>query len=279
MSSTGVSATTATTIPLVTSSVALIPEHEGGEYADSVFAANVQTSRPVMLLSRSSTILIHACYINTNVAATVYRMAAGPSQPSGNDITSESFYVSLDMDSEALHQAYVPKWDVLNDSLLDDSNVCRSVVDQLAPPVFFLQLRAMEYDQLLSEFNVGAARQTCLSAKVRMRLEHLLRGKKRLEGKCGTQEKLLKERDLEIADLKTRLSLKEAEEAARACELGSLKEQSVAFESTAAAKDAKIAKLSQDLSQLQLSCDDLSIKASTLEREKDKLIDHDSVNS
>ncbi|GKA90647.1 hypothetical protein Tco_0812517 [Tanacetum coccineum] len=63
--------------------------------------------------------------------------AAGPSQPAGNDISLESFYVSLDMDFEALHQAYVPKWDVLNDSLLDDPNVYHSVVDQLAPPVFF----------------------------------------------------------------------------------------------------------------------------------------------
>ncbi|GJY57448.1 hypothetical protein Tco_0456563, partial [Tanacetum coccineum] len=194
MSSTGVGATTATTIPLVTSSVALIPEHEGGEYADSVFAANVRTRRPterfvissdthdsnanavddevssvVRSTAPSSTILIpdiltttvattvvtgtsiprprdvneatHASiFADSTSAGNVDPDAAGPSQPSGNDITSESFYVSLDMDSEALHQAYVPKWDVLNDSLLDDSNVCRSVVDQLAPPVFFLQL-------------------------------------------------------------------------------------------------------------------------------------------
>ncbi|GJW55501.1 hypothetical protein Tco_0099586 [Tanacetum coccineum] len=214
MSSTGVGAKTTTTIPLVTSFVALITEHEGGEYADSVSAANVQTRRPaerfvisldthdsntnviddevssvVRSTVPSSTILIPAI-LTTTVATTVVMgtyiprprdvneathasifadststgnvdpNAAGPSQPSENDISSESFYVSLDMDSEAQHQAYVPKWDVLNDSLLDDSNVCRSVVDQLAPPVFFLQLCAMEYDQLLSEFNVGAARQT-----------------------------------------------------------------------------------------------------------------------
>nr|GEW43909.1 hypothetical protein [Tanacetum cinerariifolium] len=311
---------------LVTSSVALIPEHEASEYVDFVFAANVRTRCPAerFVISSdtydsnanaaddevslvvgstvpSSTVPIHAI-LTTIVATTVVTgtsisrprdvneathasnfvdftsagnvdpAAAGPSQPSRNDISFESFYVSLDMDSEALHQAYVPRWDVLNDSLLDDSNVCRSVVDQLAPPVFFSQPRAMEYDQLLSEFNVGAARQTCLSAKVRIRLEHLLGGKKRLESKCGTHEKLSKERDLEIADLKAHLFLKEAEEAAQACELGNLKGQSVAIKSTIAAKDAKISNLSQDLSQLLLSCEDLSIKASTLECEKDKII-------
>ncbi|GKD67838.1 hypothetical protein Tco_1321928, partial [Tanacetum coccineum] len=270
-----VDATTAATIPLVTSSVAPIPEHEGGEYADSVSVANVQTRRPAkrstvpsstipipaILTTTVSTIVAmgtsisrprdvneatHASiFADSTSAGNVDPNVAGPSQQSGNDISPESFYVSLDMDSETLRQAYVPRWD----------------------------LRAMEYDQLLSKFNVGAARQTCLSAEVRMRLKHILRGKKRLEDRCGMQEKLVKERDLEIADLKARLSLKVAEEAARACELGSLKEQSVALKSTAATKDAKIAKLSQDLSQLHLSCNDLSIKASTLEYEKDKLID------
>ncbi|GKB93504.1 hypothetical protein Tco_0979641, partial [Tanacetum coccineum] len=245
-----VGTTTAATIHLVTSSVALIPEHEGSEYADSISAANVHTRRPakrfvissdthdsnanaaddeVSSIVRDVNEATHASiFADSTSVGNVDPDAAGPSQPSGNDISSKSFYVSLDMDFEALHQPYVPKWVVLNDSLLDDSNVCRSVVDQLAPPVFFLQLCVMEYDQLLSEFNFRAALQTCLSAEVRMHLEHLLRGKKRLEGKCGTQEKLLKERDLEIADLKARLSLKETEEAARACELRSLKEKSVA---------------------------------------------------
>ncbi|GKA35812.1 hypothetical protein Tco_0722303 [Tanacetum coccineum] len=222
----------------------------------------------------------------------------GPSQPADTDPTTDNLYVSLDMGFETLHQTYVPKWDVLNESALDESNVCHSLVDQLAPPVFFSQLRAMKYDQLLTEFNVGVARQTCLGAEVRMRLEHVLRGKKRLEGKCGMQTNLLKEKDAESVDLKARLSLREAKateairlrgqienveaaEAARAGELENLKERNVALEgrvttlkSAAIAKDSEVAKLTQELSNLQLSCDDLSIKASTLECEKDKLVDH-----
>ncbi|GJZ94814.1 hypothetical protein Tco_0667017 [Tanacetum coccineum] len=247
MSSTEVGTTTAATIHLVTSSVALIPEHEGSEYADSISAANVHTRRPakrfvissdthdsnanaaddevssiVRYTVPSSTVLIPAI-LTTTIATTV---VTGTSIPRPRDV-NEATHASIFADSTSA--AYVPKWDVLNDSLLDDSNVCRSVVDQLAPPVFFLQLCAMEYDQLLSEFNVGAARQIMLSDEVRIRLGTLLRGKNGFG--------------------------REAEEAVRACELGSLKEQSVAFQSTAA-------------------CDDLSIKAYTLEREKDKLIDH-----
>ncbi|GJS56930.1 hypothetical protein Tco_0651714 [Tanacetum coccineum] len=79
-------------------------------------------------------------------AGTVGPDVAGPSQPADTDPTTDSFYVSMDMDSETLHQTCVPKWDVFNESALDESNVCRSLVDQLAPPVFFSQLRAIEYD-------------------------------------------------------------------------------------------------------------------------------------
>ncbi|GKA80514.1 hypothetical protein Tco_0787206 [Tanacetum coccineum] len=132
-----IGATVAATVPFVTSFVTPTPEHEGGEYADSVFAANVQTKRPaerfvissdtphdsnanavddeVSSVVRStvprSTIPVPAV-LTTTVATTVVADstsegnvdpdAAGPSQPAGNDISSKSFYVSLDMDSEAL---------------------------------------------------------------------------------------------------------------------------------------------------------------------------------
>ncbi|GKE29287.1 hypothetical protein Tco_1444671, partial [Tanacetum coccineum] len=78
-----------------------------------------------------------------------------------------------------------------------------------------------------------------------------------------------------------------AAEAARAGGLEGLKEgnaalegQVAALESTAVTKDTElasyntyIAKLTQDLSSLHLSCDELSIKASSFEFEKEKLVD------
>nr|GEZ03829.1 hypothetical protein [Tanacetum cinerariifolium] len=64
-----------------------------------------------------------------------------------------------DLDSETQHRIYIPKWNVTNDFVLDDPYVCRDLTDRLAPPALFLQLRAMDYDQLYTEFNVGAARQ------------------------------------------------------------------------------------------------------------------------
>ncbi|GJU10944.1 hypothetical protein Tco_1133340 [Tanacetum coccineum] len=233
---------------------------------------------------------------------------AGHSQPVGTELSAGSFYVSQGMDPGTLRQVYIPKWNVINDSVLDDPNVCQGMVDHLAPLGFFSQLWGMDFEQLLAEFNVGTACYVCFSAEIRMRLEHELRGMQRFEEKCAMQANWLRERDAEIASLKAQLSLKEAEaakaiclrgqvavveatEAARASELNGLKERNAALEEQVAAlesafvskdvaiasSNAQVAKVTQDLSSLQLSCDKLSVKASSLEFEKDKLTDQVSV--
>ncbi|GKB22609.1 gypsy type transposase, partial [Tanacetum coccineum] len=130
-------------------------------------------------------------------------------------------------------------------------------------------LYGMDYDQLFAEFNVGAAHQTCLGAEIRMHAE------------IANLKAQLSLREAEAAEairLCNQVSVVEAEVAARVSELNSLKEwnivlekeknalegQVVALESVAATKDtelislnAQMAKLTQDLSSLQLSCDEL----------------------
>nr|GFA38275.1 reverse transcriptase domain-containing protein [Tanacetum cinerariifolium] len=74
---------------------------------------------------------------------------AGLSQPVGTDLSTGSFYISQDMDAETLRHVYISKWNIINDSVLDDP--------------------------------IGVARQACFSVEVRMRLEHKLRGRQKLE--------------------------------------------------------------------------------------------------
>ncbi|GJY75975.1 gypsy type transposase [Tanacetum coccineum] len=59
------------------------------------------------------------------------------------------------LNAETLYQVFVPQWNVLNDSLLDDSDVSREFVDHLAPPALFSQIREMDYHHLFTEFNIG----------------------------------------------------------------------------------------------------------------------------
>ncbi|GJZ21871.1 hypothetical protein Tco_0558910 [Tanacetum coccineum] len=117
----------------------------------------------------------------------------------------------------------------------------------------------MDYDQLYSEFNVGAARQVCLGAKVRMRAEHTLEKKGELEDKCAEQTTLLSEKDAEI-------------------KRNALSERVTTLESVTTSKEAELAplssqvtKLTADLSGFQLSRDELNSKVASLEYERDCL--------
>nr|GEY06843.1 transposase (putative), gypsy type [Tanacetum cinerariifolium] len=231
--------TTAVTVPFVTSSVTPTLEREEGGPTDSVIGSNLQTQHPTerslvldpsimttniatMVITAASSIpvsrpgdeVVHASIIkDSTFAGTVGPDIAGPSQPAGMELFADSFIL----------------------------------VDQLAPPVLFSLLRGIDYEQLFAEFNVEAARQTCLGAEVRMRLERELRGRKKFEGKYAMQANLLKERDRDVASLKAQLSLKEAEaaeairlcsqvatveaaKAAQASELDGLKEQTTVLE-------------------------------------------------
>ncbi|GJU75224.1 hypothetical protein Tco_1272294 [Tanacetum coccineum] len=107
----------------------------------------------------------------------------GPSHPGGSESSDDSFYEIPNVDPAMAKRWYVPKWNITNDSLLDDAFSCRTLVDRVAPPAFFSDLRTIGYDQLFTEFNMGAARQICLGS----------------------------ERDLEILALKSKLAEKETE--------------------------------------------------------------------
>ncbi|GJV59859.1 hypothetical protein Tco_1465959 [Tanacetum coccineum] len=100
-----------------------------------------------------------------------------------------------------------------NGSRLNDGRVCHEMVDDFDPPKFFAFVRGMEHDQLFTEFNVGAARQMSLSAKVRMRAEYNVKERRRLKSVVKKQDELLKVREEEIESLKAQLSLREAEAA------------------------------------------------------------------
>ncbi|GJU56019.1 hypothetical protein Tco_1229733 [Tanacetum coccineum] len=149
----------------------------------------------------------------TRLATDVDPDLAGPSHPEESEGSDDSFYAPTTLDPSEAKRWYVPRWSITNDSLLDDGFSCRTLVDRVAPPAFFSALRSMDYDQLYTEFNVGAARQVCLGAEVRSRAEHELELKEKLRVKYAARGRLLEEKDLEILELKSKLAEKEAEAA------------------------------------------------------------------
>nr|GEW68687.1 hypothetical protein [Tanacetum cinerariifolium] len=54
---------------------------------------------------------------------------------------------------------YRPEWGVTNGSLLDTPEACQDLVDHVAPPGYFSELRHMHNDEFLRQYNVNLARQ------------------------------------------------------------------------------------------------------------------------
>ncbi|GJR52831.1 hypothetical protein Tco_1403352 [Tanacetum coccineum] len=177
--------------------------------------SSAQTNLRILNVVDSSSTL--GIPVDTTVVATTSARAnpdlAGPSQPEELKGFDDSFYEPPNLDPSEAKCWYVPRWNITNDSLLDDGFSCRSLVDRVAPPAFFSTLRTIDYDQLYTEFNVGAARQICLGAEVKSRAEHEPELKEKLKAKYVARGRLLEEKDLEILRLKSQLAEKEAEAA------------------------------------------------------------------
>ncbi|GJU49551.1 hypothetical protein Tco_1219106 [Tanacetum coccineum] len=94
----------------------------------------------------------------TKVSTDVNPNLAGPSQPEKSKGSDDSFYELPTLEPFEAKHWYVPRWNITNDSLLDDGFSCSTLVDRVAPLAFFSALRTMDYDQHYTEFNIEAAR-------------------------------------------------------------------------------------------------------------------------
>ncbi|GKB26239.1 hypothetical protein Tco_0865640 [Tanacetum coccineum] len=183
---------------------------------------------------------------------------------------------------------YVPRWNITNDSLLDDGFSCRTLVDRVAPPAFFSALRSMDCDQLYTEFNVGAARQICLGSEVRSRAEHELELKEKLNAKYAARGKLLEKKDSEILRLKSQLAEKEAETAevvrlrdqvsslsgeksALTAEVSALKVTITQKDHDISLLDSRATHLESALNDAQAACTEAGTKITSLASERDRL--------
>ncbi|GJZ40931.1 hypothetical protein Tco_0587817, partial [Tanacetum coccineum] len=199
--------------------------HSGTNVAETEVDSLIRSSAPAMITATTVTTTAGAATVvketvtKPSLFATASSSAGGTEPTSGgfSDLTGSDLLVGdihtvVDPESD-LQKVYVPQWNVTNRSLLDDSRVCREMVDEFAPPKFFASVRRMEHGQLFVEFNVGAAGQMTLGAEVRMRAEYNIKDKRRLKSVVEERDILLKAMDKEIESLKAQLLVKEAEAA------------------------------------------------------------------
>ncbi|GJR37654.1 hypothetical protein Tco_1213338 [Tanacetum coccineum] len=193
--------------------------------------------------------------------------SVAPPQESESGIgrSDDSFYEPATFDPSEAKRWYVPRWNITNDSLLDNGFSCRTLVDRVAPPAFFAALRSMDCDQLYTEFNVEATRQICLGSE------------------------LLEEKDLEILMLKSQLAEKEAEKPTGGLssvnQVSSLSgEKSILTPGVSALKvtitqkdndisllDSRATHLASSLDDVKVACAEAGTKITSLASERDRL--------
>nr|GEV92731.1 hypothetical protein [Tanacetum cinerariifolium] len=58
---------------------------------------------------------------------------------------------------------YRPEWGVTNGSLLDTPETCQDLVDHVAPPGYFFELRHMQNEDFFGQYNINLARQMAIA--------------------------------------------------------------------------------------------------------------------
>ncbi|GKA03476.1 hypothetical protein Tco_0676257 [Tanacetum coccineum] len=66
---------------------------------------------------------------------------------------------------------YQPEWGVTNSCLLNTPKECQELVDHLAPPGYFSELRHLPNEEFLNRYNITLARQVAMGSQLRLRFE------------------------------------------------------------------------------------------------------------
>nr|GEW35771.1 hypothetical protein [Tanacetum cinerariifolium] len=146
---------------------------------------------------------------------------------------------------------YRPEWGVTNGSLLDALKACQDLVDHIAPPGYFSEMRHLHNDGFLKQYNVNLARQVAMGSQLRLRFEQEAKPLKKSVAQVAHWDKRIQARENEIKNLET------------------LPEAETDIKKTTEGKSAKLSKELENLqalfSDLQVSNDRLSQQVSTLQ--------------
>ncbi|GJV01427.1 hypothetical protein Tco_1334996 [Tanacetum coccineum] len=152
----------------------------------------------------------------------------GSSQPETSEESADSFYETAALNSEDAKRWYIPRWNITNDSLLDDGFSCRTLI--------------------------------CLGSEVRSRTEHELELKEKLRAKYDAPGMLLREKDAEIARLKSLMKEKETESA----EVSRLRDQVSVMNAEKSSLSAEVLVLKSAVSQKETDISLLDSRATYL---------------
>ncbi|GKB35832.1 hypothetical protein Tco_0880774 [Tanacetum coccineum] len=135
---------------------------------------------------------------------------------SQQDVTQSSKEkgVAGDQDSErstpspitrSLGSIYQPGWGMPNSCRLDTPEACQDVVDHIAPPGYFSELRHLPNDEFLSQYNINLARQVAMGSQLRLRFKQEAKLLKKSVAQVARCDQRIVTREKHIKDLEAQL--------------------------------------------------------------------------
>nr|GEU51729.1 hypothetical protein [Tanacetum cinerariifolium] len=166
----------------------------------------------------------------------------------GDPESENTSFTSMVGSPESIYQ---PEWGVTNGCRLDTPEACQDLVDHIAPPGYFSEMRHLHNDDFLSQYTINLARQVAMGSQLRLRFEQ--------------EAKLLKKSVAQVARRDQRIQARENE----IKNLEALLEAETDMKKAAEAKNAELVKELENLralfTDLQVSNDRLSQQVSTLQ--------------
>nr|GEU93755.1 hypothetical protein [Tanacetum cinerariifolium] len=168
----------------------------------------------------------------------------------GDPESENTSFTSMVGSSESI---YRPKWGITNGCLLDAPEACQDLVDHIAPPGYFLELRHLHNDNFLKQHNVNLAQQVAMGSQLRLRFEQEAKLLKKFVAQVARRDKRIQARENEIKNLETLLE----------AETGMKK----AAENKSAELNAELENMRARFSDLRVSNNRLSQQVSTLQEQ------------
>nr|GEW34633.1 putative transposase (putative), gypsy type [Tanacetum cinerariifolium] len=100
---------------------------------------------------------------------------------------------------------YRPEWGLANGSMLDTPEACQDLVDHVAPPGYFSELRHLHNDDFLRQYNVNLARQVAMGLQLRLRFEQKAKLLRKSVAQVAHRDKRIQAREHEIKNLEALL--------------------------------------------------------------------------
>nr|GEU70381.1 hypothetical protein [Tanacetum cinerariifolium] len=100
---------------------------------------------------------------------------------------------------------YQPEWGVTNGCRLDAPKACQDLVDHIAPPGYFSELRHLHNDDFLKQYSINLARKAAMGSQLRLRFEQEAKLLKKFVAQVARQDQRIQARENEIKNLEALL--------------------------------------------------------------------------